>query len=264
MASTSTQDRTPTALITGAAHGIGKAIALRLASDGFNIAINDIPSKEELLNEVAKEIRDRYGKKTAVVPCDVSEEGPVKEMIAKTAEVLGGLDVMVANAGICITKPILQTEVSDWNKIMDVNAKSVFLCYKYAAEQMIKQGVGGRIIGASSVAGKRGTCAFPIYCASKFAVRGLTQAAAEEWGPHGITVNAYAPGYVETPLTYSCLIPGVAPNPGDFLKLGTTASVLGRVGTPDDIAAMVAYLASKGAGFVTGQTLSINGGTFYD
>lgn len=116
MASTSTQDRTPTALITGAAHGIGKAIALRLASDGFNIAINDIPSKEELLNEVAKEIRDRYvlraclmpfldeadpcallyryGKKTAVVPCDVSEEGPVKEMIAKTAEVLGGLDVV--------------------------------------------------------------------------------------------------------------------------------------------------------------------------
>jgi NAD(P)-dependent dehydrogenase (short-subunit alcohol dehydrogenase family) len=257
------------AIITGASQGIGKAIALRLAKDGFDIGLNDIPAKLDALQTLAREI-EALGRKTHLCPCDVSEEKEVKEMISSVVSTLNGLDVMVANAGINIGNPetgiasLTESSVESWDKIMAVNARGVFLCYKYAAQQMIAQGSarGGRIIGASSVYGKRGNKFATAYSASKFAVRGLTQSAAEELGPHKITVNAYAPGYVDTELTMKSGMPSL--KEGEYLELGAKESVLGYNAVPDDMAGLVSYIASKEAHFVTGQTISINGGLFFD
>ncbi|KAG5635738.1 hypothetical protein H0H81_010238 [Sphagnurus paluster] len=143
------------ALVTGASKGIGRAIAVRLAKDGFDVAINDLPVAEESLDGVRKEIA-ALGRRPFVAIGDVSVEKNVKNMVSSVAENLGQLNVMVANAGICKSTPIIETEVSQWEKLLAVNTIGLFLSYKYAALQMIKQGKGGRIIGASSVAGKRG------------------------------------------------------------------------------------------------------------
>ncbi|KIK95792.1 hypothetical protein PAXRUDRAFT_355869 [Paxillus rubicundulus Ve08.2h10] len=187
------------ALITGSAQGIGRSIALRLAKDGYDIALNDIPSKYSQLRGVADDI-DRSGRKALVFVADVTAEEQVKGMVQEVAKDLGGLDVMVANAGVARLLPLISTELKDWERIMNTNARGTFLCYKYAAEQMIKQGRAGRIIGASSLAGKTGIPLTSAYCASKFAVRGLTQSAALELGRYGITVNAYAPGHIQSPM----------------------------------------------------------------
>ncbi|KAF4615564.1 hypothetical protein D9613_013004 [Agrocybe pediades] len=168
------------AVVTGASRGIGRAIALRLARDGYNIALNDLPSTTSGLDEVREAIAAQ-GRQVFVSAGDIGQE-----------------ETMVANAGIAIIKPILETSVEDWDKTSNVNSRGVFLCYKLAAEQMIKQGRGGRIIGASSVAGKKGMPYVASYSATKFSVRGLTHAAAQEWAKHGINVNAYAPGPIET------------------------------------------------------------------
>ncbi|KJA21587.1 hypothetical protein HYPSUDRAFT_140425 [Hypholoma sublateritium FD-334 SS-4] len=181
------------ALITGSARGIGRAIALRLASDGFNIALNDIPSMEKELETVRREIVDA-GKQALICLGDVSIEKDVINMVELTVQKLGSLDVMIANAGVAIIKPLTETTQEDLRRILSVNVDGVFFCYKHAALQMIKQGKGGRIIGASSIAGKQGWKNLAGYSASKFAVRGLTQTAALELREHGITVNAYAPG----------------------------------------------------------------------
>ncbi|KAJ7155280.1 hypothetical protein C8R46DRAFT_1356498 [Mycena filopes] len=182
------------ALVTGAAQGIGHAIALQLAADGFDVALNDVAAKSAQLEGVKKEVTD-LGRKATVVTADISVDAEVKAMVAATVEALGGLDVMVANAGVC--KPrgsLVDLEADEWDATFAVNGRGTFLCYKYAGKQMIAQGRGGRIIGASSGAGKQAYPSLPDYSASKFAVRGLTQSAALEFGKHGITVNAYAPG----------------------------------------------------------------------
>ncbi|KIJ16158.1 hypothetical protein PAXINDRAFT_11203 [Paxillus involutus ATCC 200175] len=235
------------ALITGSAQGIGRGIALRLAKDGYDIALNDIPSKHSQLRAVADDI-DKSGRKALMFPADVTVDEQVKGMVQEVTKEFGGLDVMVANAGVW-----------DWDRIMAVNARGSFLCYKYAAEQMIKQGRGGRIIGASSLSGKMGHPLLSTYCASKFAVRGLTQAAALELGRHGITVNAYAPGHIETPLTA-----GLMDADGKLLCSDEelAAQIMNQVGArpiksigqPEDIASIVSYLVSKEAHFITGQT----------
>ncbi|KAK7063327.1 L-2,3-butanediol dehydrogenase [Favolaschia claudopus] len=194
------------ALVTGAAQGIGRAIALRLATDGFDVAINDISSKAAELEGVKAEIVG-LGRRSAVLFADVSADADVKAMK------LGGLDVMVANAGICKARASLLD--SEMGRTMAINLRGVFLCYQHAARQMIKQGRGGRLIGYPIL---------PDYSASKFAVRGLTQAAAGEFGKHGITVNAYAP-----------------------------AAATGVNPTPQDIASVVSFLASKESTFITGR-----------
>ncbi|KAJ8587340.1 short chain oxidoreductase [Rhizopogon salebrosus TDB-379] len=254
------------ALITGAAQGLGRSIALRLATDGFDIALNDLPAKHEQLNALAAEI-ENLGRKTCIVPADVSEENQVKQMIDSTVEQLGGLYVMVANAGVLYLRPFLSTSVQVWDETMQVNARGVFLCYQYAAAQMVKQGRGGRILGANSVGGKIGAPGAAAYCASYFAVRGLTQSAAIELGKHNITVNSYAPGLVMTPMAE-----GVTDRFGNiFLDETETESksyVAGFVqnrplkqdGQAEDIASVVSYLASKEAHFITGQSISVDGG----
>ncbi|KAJ8594949.1 NAD(P)-binding protein [Rhizopogon salebrosus TDB-379] len=171
------------ALVTGAAQGIGRTIAIRLARDGFDIALNDLPAKKAALEDFAAELQNdqsegSYHPRTCVVPCDVTKEDEVKSMIDATVDMLGSLDVMVANAGIARLADILTETLEIWEHVMHVNATSAFLCYKYAAVQMVKQGRGGRIIGASSMVGIRAEADFVSYSASKFAVRALTQAAA--------------------------------------------------------------------------------------
>ncbi|TFK50482.1 NAD(P)-binding protein [Heliocybe sulcata] len=164
---------------------------------------------------------------------------------------------MVANAGITVTKPILETS----------GEEGTFFCYKYAAEQMVKQGRGGRIVGASSIAGKQGTAEAAVYAASKFAIRGLTQSAALEWGKHGITVNAYAPGITITPFlevwdTYHTSKTGAAK--GSWIESQRAMTATGTFGSPEEIGALVSYLVSDAAKFVTGQTILIDGGTVFD
>ncbi|KAJ7607217.1 hypothetical protein FB45DRAFT_1040485 [Roridomyces roridus] len=177
----------------------------------------------------------------------------MKEMIEAVVRKHGSLDVMVANAGV--TGPggpnIANVTVEEWDRIMNVNARGTFLSFKYAGLQMVKQGRGGRIIGASSIAGKQGSFVHWAYTASKFAVRGLTQSA-------GITVNAYAPGLIE----HRCCL-GRLP-----LKFETMSfkekTPLKTLGVPTDIADFVSFIASKESKFITGQTISINGGLYFD
>ncbi|KAF9459799.1 hypothetical protein BDZ94DRAFT_1267383 [Collybia nuda] len=255
-------DQKGIAFVTGAASGIGKAIALRLASDGFDVAINDLESSKGQLEILTQEITQK-GRRTSIVLGDVSQEADVKRMIDSIVQNLGGLDVMVANAGI-INKPvpIQDIKAEDWDRISSINGRGVFLCYKYAAQQMIKQGRGGRIIGASSIAGKRGPGLYAAYSSSKFAVRGLTQSAAKDLGPHKITVNAYAPGYINTPMLNS-----IGSNLGgweSYEKNAIGITPMGRLGEDADIASIVSYLASKESHFITGQSISVNGGVYFD
>ncbi|KAJ7682533.1 NAD-binding protein [Mycena polygramma] len=256
-----------TALVTGAAQGIGKAIALRLADDGFNVAVNDIPANAQNLLEVVKEIEAK-GRSSSKHLADVANEEQVKSMIADVARLHGGLDVMVANAGITHKWATLtDLSVDDWDRVMTINGRGPFLCYKYAGIQMVSQGRGGRILGASSVVGKQGTAGFAAYTASKCVVRGLTQVAALELGSHGITVNAYAPGPIDTALLAdfdASTAKGSGISPGSLKEGAKQATAVKRLGTPTDIASLVSFVASKESGFITGQTLSVNGGLFFD
>src|SRR5215212_192638 len=185
------------ALVTGAARGIGRGIALRLAVDGLDVAVNDVGANADQLEGVAEEIRGT-GRRAAAVVADVSDPGEVEGMVRRVADELGSLDVMVANAGIAQVKPLLEVTPEDFDNLMAVNLRGVFLCYQEAARQMIRQGGGGKIIGAASIAAHKGFSMLGHYSASKWAVRGLTQAAAQEWAQYGITVNAYCPGIVGT------------------------------------------------------------------
>ncbi|KAJ6551140.1 acetoin reductase family protein [Mycena capillaripes] len=277
-------ERKRVALVTGAARGIGKAIALRLASDGFSVAVNDVPNNAATLSQVVQEIKDLDVEALACI-ADVSIEDEVRNMIDQVIAHFptGRLDVMVANAGIVKWNSLVDTTAADWDTVMTVNACGTFLCYKYAAIQMIRQGCGGRIIGAASVCGKKGTCGCPpglhayakvpglpslgAYCASKFAIRGLTQAAAMELGAHGITVNAYAPGGIDTAML-GVLASGNAAvsgrTPEDYFQALKARTPMGCIGEPSDVANVVSFLASKESQFITGQSISVNGGTYFD
>jgi meso-butanediol dehydrogenase/(S,S)-butanediol dehydrogenase/diacetyl reductase len=240
------------AIITGAAQGIGKAIALRLATDGYDIALNDIPAQEQKLSLLAAEIH-ALGRKTVIVLADVSDEPAVEKMVADTVAALGAVDVMVANAGISQPAPLLLTTAEHWDKHLSVNLRGAFLCFKYAAKQMIAQGGGGRIIGGASLASYSGMPMIGAYSASKGGIRTLTHSAAREWGSHGITVNSYAPGVIVTELTLGSYGEAV-------LEEQKKSAALGDNGSPEDVAGLVSFLASKDARFITGQTIMIDGG----
>ncbi|KAG2125664.1 NAD(P)-binding protein [Suillus clintonianus] len=255
------------ALITGAAQGIGRAIALRLAEDGLDIAIADLKSQRTNLDGVAEDVRAK-GRRCIVLECDISQEEEVLQMVQATEKELDGLDVMVANAGRIIVKPMVDTNLADFDGIFNTNVRGTFLCLRTAAQAMIRRGRGGRIISASSVAGKKGMPLNSIYCASKSAIRSFTQALAGELGPHGITVNAYAPGPVDTLLLQSsaeaCAKYIGLPDAKTFLQGYQTNAALPRIGTPEDIAGMVSFLAGKDSAYITGQTLTVDGGVWMD
>ena len=182
------------ALITGAGRGIGRAIALRLAEDGADIAINDV--NEDSAEEVAAEVR-RKGREAVAVTGDVSDRDAAFEMVEQATNGLGGLDIVVNNAGIARTRTILDTAPEDLEALFRVNVFGVFYCMQAAAEKMKDRG-GGKIINAASVAGHAGFAYLAAYSGTKFAVVGMTQAAAQELAEYGITVNSYCPGIVDT------------------------------------------------------------------
>ena len=253
------------ALITGGARGIGRGIALRLAADGFDVAVADLPGMGGEADAVAEEIRAE-GRRATALDVDVADAGQVDEMVVATVRDLGSLDVMVANAGIAQVAPLLDISAEDFDRLMAVNLRGVFLCYNAAARQMIAQGGGGKIIGAASIAAHKGFAMLGHYSASKWAVRGLTQAAAQEWAPHGITVNAYCPGIVGTKMWEYIdekLAEAQGLQKGEALAKFSELITLGRVETPEDVASFVSYLASHDADYMTGQSVMIDGGVLF-
>lgn len=253
------------ALVTGAAKGIGRSIALRLAADGLDVAVNDVEDNLDELETLAREIRDA-GRRAWTVVADVSDPGEVEAMVRSVVEELSRLDLMVANAGINLVKPLLDLTSVDFDRIMAVNTRGVFLCYQAAARQMIRQGSGGKIIGAASIAAYKSSPFLGPYSASKWAVRGLTQAAAQEWAEHGITVNAYCPGIVGTEMWERLdeeLGKHLGLEKGETFKQYSERISLGRVEEPEDVASLVSYLASKDSDYMTGQSIIIDGGVVF-
>jgi len=250
------------ALVTGAAQGLGLAIALRLADDGLDVAVNDIASKSEDLKKVVADIEAK-GRRSIAVTADVSSEEEVKAMVEKVAKELGSLDVMVANAGIGSLKPLVETTAEEFDRVMAINARGVMLSYKYAALQMIQQGRGGRIIGACSSAGKKANIGLCAYSAAKFAVRGLTQNAAQELAPFGITVNAYAPAVIATPMTM---------HPDDAVNGGPGSTAMQLFGfpagtpaiSPEAVTSLVSYFVRPEVANVSGQSIALDSGRTFD
>jgi meso-butanediol dehydrogenase/(S,S)-butanediol dehydrogenase/diacetyl reductase len=249
-----------TAIVTGAGRGIGRGIALRLAKDGHAVAVNDV--NKAGAEAVAAEITAAGGRAVAV-PADVTDRDAVFAMVDQVATELGSVDVMVANAGIAQVKTLLEVTPDDLRTIFDVNVFGVVYCLQAAAEKMIAQGRGGKIINAASIAGHSGFDYLGHYSATKFAVRALTQAAAKELAQHKITVNAYCPGIVGTDmwdLIDEKLGAYLGTAKGEALANYSQLIALGRVQTPEDVAGFVSYLASQDSNYMTGQSVVIDGG----
>ncbi len=246
-------------LITGAGRGIGRAIAIRLAENGADIAVNDV--NRAGAEETAGMARQR-GVRALVNAADVTDEPAVAAMVDAVVAEFGKLDIMISNAGIHQTRKLEETTVEDFDRILAVNVRGVFLCAREAARHMVQRGIG-KIINAASVAGHRGSAYQVSYVASKFAVVGMTQALARELGPHGITVNAYCPGVVDTDMwavideDRSEILGGPT---GTALKESLATIALGRQETPEDVARFVSFLASPDSDYVTGQSINVCGG----
>lgn len=238
-----------TALITGSARGLGKAIAIKLASLGANIVLNDIPSSEEL-DATAEELR-KAGYNAAVTRGDVRNQDDVKTMISTAVESFGSLDILVNNAGVTRDKPMAMMSEEDWDLVLDINLKGAFLCTKFAVKQMIRQKYG-RIVNIASVAGRYGNRGQANYSASKAGLIGLTKSTAKEFAPKGITCNAVAPGLIQSQMTDAL--------PEEVRQKYLENIPLGRFGTPEDVANVVAFLASDEASYVTAQVIDIDGG----
>lgn len=254
------------ALVTGAGQGIGRGIALKLASDGYDIAIADLAFQEEKAHGVIKEIED-LGRKAIFVATDVSKKDDIVAAVDAAAEQLGSFDVIVNNAGIAQVKPIEDISEEDLNKIFAINVNSVVFGIQAAAAKFTALGKKGKIISAASIAAIKGFPILGAYSASKFAVRGITQVAAQELAPRGITVNAYAPGIVGTGMwdLIDEKLSEINGKPrGQNLKENVESIMLGRIETPEDVAGVVSFFASPNADYVTGQVLLVDGGMLYN
>ncbi|MCT6516661.1 MULTISPECIES: acetoin reductase [Enterobacterales] len=250
-------------LVTGAAQGIGRGIALRLAKDGADIALVDL--KADKLADVAKEI-EALGRKTTIFTADISQRDDVFAAVEHAEKTLGGFDVMINNAGIAQVKPLADVTPEDMDRIFKINVNGTMWGIQAAAEKFKARGHKGKIINASSIAGHDGFAMLGVYSATKFAVRALTQAAAKEYASAGITVNAYCPGIVGTDMWVEIderfsEITG-APK-GETYKKYVEGIALGRAQTPNDVAALVAFLSSDDSDYITGQAILTDGGIVY-
>lgn len=254
------------ALVTGAGQGIGRSIALKLAADGFDIAVADLGFQQEKGEGVVREI-EALGRRAVFVVADVSDQVAFAAAVDTAASELGSFDVLVNNAGIAQVKPILEITGEELDKIFRINVNSVVFGIQAAVKKFDELGVKGRIINAASIAAIQGFPILGAYSASKFAVRGITQAAAQELAPRGITVNAYAPGIVGTGMwdLIDEKLSEINGKPrGQNLKENVDSISLGRIETPEDVAGVVSFFASDNAGYVTGQVLLVDGGMLYN
>lgn len=254
------------ALVTGAGQGIGRGIALKLAADGFDVAIADLAFQEEKANGVIAEV-EALGGRAIFVAADVSRKSDIENAVAAALDQLGGFDVLVNNAGIAQVKAVKDITEEDLERIFRINVHSVVWGVQAASASFIERGVPGRIINAASIAAVKGFPILGAYSASKFAVRGLTQVAAQELAPHGITVNAYAPGIVGTGMweLIDAELAKITGKPlGENLRENVEGIALGRIETPDDVAGVVSFFASENSAYVTGQVLLVDGGILYN
>ncbi len=266
------------ALITGAgrAQGLGEGIARRLLQEGCTVVLTDIGQgrgaempvdavgTDEEMARVAASLAEQTGGQCIPMALDVLEESQVEAVVEATAKRFGGFDILVNNAGIgYLMKPLVEMEAGEWDAVLGVNLRGAFLCIKHAARRMIAQGRGGRIINIASQAAKS---AFPhavAYCSSKHGMVGLTRVAALELGEHGINVNAVCPNHVTTGLgawqnEYFAKRAGKSVE--QYLADMRARIPMGRPGLPSDTAAMVAYLCSDDAAYVTGEAINVSGG----
>jgi 3-oxoacyl-[acyl-carrier protein] reductase len=236
------------ALVTGASQGIGRACALKLAQSGATVAL--AARGQEKLQELVGEIAAAGGKATAF-PMDVGDEEQVKATFKAAIAQLGKIDILVNNAGITRDQLVMRMKRADWDAVLNTNLTSAYLCTQQAIGSMLKQR-WGRIINITSIFGQTGQAGQANYAASKAGLIGLTMAIAREVSSRNITCNAVAPGFIETAMTS-----GLA---DDFKQNAVKMIPLGRVGTPQDVASAVAFLASEEASYITGHVLNVNGG----
>lgn len=241
---------TKTALITGSARGIGAAIALRLAADGFNIAFNDLNMSAFENNDIVDKVREK-GVEAEIFPADVSKHADCEKLVKDVKTRFGTIDVLVNNAGITRDVPTSMMTEEQYDMVIAVNQKSVFNMMKLVGKVMIRQ-KSGHIINLASVSGLYGNPAQINYSASKAAIIGMTKTVAKELGGRSITVNAVAPGFIHTPMT-------------DKLTEEQRAAMLSRIamkryGEPEEIASVVSFLAGEDSSYVTGQVIEISGG----
>jgi len=238
------------ALVTGSAQGIGKSIALALASDGVDCIISDV--NLDAAEKTAEEIR-AVGRKALALKANVADAEEVSEMIKQGMDAFGKIDILVNNAGITRDGLLMRMKEEDWDLVLSINLKGAFLCSKAMARPMMKQR-SGRIINIASIVGAMGNAGQANYVASKAGLIGLTKTVARELASRGITCNAVAPGFIDTAMTRS--LP-------EEVKENLYAQIpMGKLGTSEDVAAAVRFLASDEAGYVTGQVIHVNGGMY--
>ena len=247
------------AIVTGAGRGIGKATALRFAREGADVLVPDLDLASS--QAAAKEIQ-ALGRKGVPMQMDVTRMADIHRMVETAVREFGKIDILVNNAGIVIVRDLLELTEAEWDRTMDVNAKAVFFCLQAVAREMVKRKTGV-ILNASSISGRVGRPMLVDYCASKFAVVAITQSAALALAPHGIRVNAVAPGIVDTDMWVKIdrewgMLAGKPP--GEMKRTRVEAIPLGRIETPEDVANLYTFLASDEASYITGQTYNVCGG----
>jgi meso-butanediol dehydrogenase/(S,S)-butanediol dehydrogenase/diacetyl reductase len=249
-------------IVTGAGSGIGAGIASDLVENGATVVVADI--NEGAAHQVAEGITSSTSGTAIAMRVDVTDRTSIQTLVAKTIERFGRLDVMFNNAGIIETASYLEITEAGWNRLMNVNGLGVLMGTQEAAKQMIAQGTGGKIINTASIGGKQGYPLFAHYCASKFAVVGLTQAAARAFAEHRITVNCFGPGVVHTALwdqlNREFVEKGITSEPDQAINEFSTDILLGRYSTPKDIVGVTTFLASADSDYITGQTVMVDGG----
>ena len=237
------------ALVTGASRGIGRAVALRLAAEGASVALNYRAGREDA-ESAAAEIASAGGS-AVVLPGDVSVAAEAEALVTGAAEALGGLDILVNNAGVTRDNLLMRLSEEDWDAALNTNLKGAFLCSKAAVRPMLRQRFG-RIVNMSSVVALTGNPGQANYTAAKAGLIGFTRTVAREVASRGITVNALAPGFIETQMIESI--------PDDLRGQILERIPLGKFGSPEDVAGCVAFLCSGDGAYITGQTISIDGG----
>ena len=236
------------AFVTGASQGIGRTCALRLAKESVTVAV--AARSQDKLNELVNEITAAGGR-AAAFALDVANDDQVKEAVKGAIAQFGKIDILLNNAGITRDQLVMRMKRADWDAVLQTNLTSAYLCIQQVIPSMLKQR-WGRIINVTSVFGQMGQAGQANYAASKAGLIGLTMAIAREVGSRNITCNAVAPGFIETAMT--------AVLSDEFKQNAVKQIPLGRVGTPEDVASAVAFLASDDASYITGHVLSVNGG----